>query len=258
MGRPPKKAGEKRQLFSVRFDPAEREAVEAAADKSGRSVGAEIEARVKATLGFDEEGLALISAIGSEIQEIQKGFNGKRWHKDLTVWSAVVDMFRTGPIMATNPDNPSDDEAVSKAYAAYQEAYDRRQAIIDDVAHIGVAWLSDPKPKSRPKSQGLFGNALAGLVDGRLAEKAAIKAISDDETRRTLSEIHDEVCSADDEVASLEAEWIAQLRLYWDAEREGRAWNRARQKRKAQQAFEQGEPVDYFHLSGTDPWFLKS
>ncbi|MEC7819188.1 MAG: hypothetical protein VX454_11075 [Pseudomonadota bacterium] len=264
MGRPPKKAGEKRQLIGARFDPTDRHAIETAAEKSGRSAGAEIEARVKATLAFDEEGLRFLAEIGQEILDIQRGLGGqKAWHEDLKKWSAVTHMLRTGPIMRRNPDQPHDDEIVSAAYNRFRELQSERRQLVEAANQSGLAWIEDPAPKK--SGSGIFGSKtrLGGILgaavnkfalDPRVSERSAIEAISDPDAQAAAIEAHDRLRQLDSDVADAREAWSETLQPYWEAEREGRAWNKHRQMKRAQDAFDRGDPVDVYQLSGMDPW----
>ncbi|MBY6219021.1 DUF4062 domain-containing protein [Qipengyuania aquimaris] len=253
---PAKKDSEKRKLIGARFDPEDRATVGKFAKEAGISPGAEVEKRVKATLAFDEEGLALIAEIGAEIREIQEGLGGsKPWHKNLKKWSAVTDMLRTGPIMDRNPDSPADDEAVKAAYSTVTDLQDERQAIIDEVAQHGLAWKSEPRSQTGKRGGGILG-AFA-ILDTREGERALLNKLDDGPEKDALIQAHSKVVELDLKVSEAKGAWISLLSNYWDAEAEGRNWNRERQRVKAKAAWDRGEQVDFYRLSGQDPWNLK-
>jgi hypothetical protein len=256
--RPPKNESEKRQLIGARFDPADREKIVDYAASAGISPGAEVEKRVIATLAFDEEGLRLIAEIGAEIQAIQAGL-GKRWHKDLKTWAAVMDMFRTGPMMQRNPDQPLDDDVVTAAYEAFKVLCDQRQKLIEAANEAGWQWTAEPKPKTKqPQSGGLFANALAVFaLNPRKTERDYILTFPDSEGRDKVLEAHDSLLALDQQIDDAERAWIAALAPYWEKEEEGRKWNRRRQRDKAKARMAAGEDFNMMHLTAADPWDWK-
>lgn len=259
MPRPAKSDNEKRQLIGARFDPEAREALVHFATKAGISPGAEVERRVLTTLAFDEQGLQLIAEIGAEIQAIQAG-TGKRWHKDLMTWAAVMDMFRTGPMMQRSPDNPQDDEVVTEAYAHFRDLSDKRQTLVEAATASGWTWALDPKPRNAlsPKG-GIFGNALAMFAaNPREAERSYILSLPEGEGRDKVIEAHEHLCALDAEIADAERAWLAALAPYWDKEDEGRKWNRRRQRDRARAQMAAGEDYNVMHLTATDPWQWKN
>lgn len=259
MPRPAKIESEKRQLIGARFDPAPRKQLVDYAESAGISPGAEVEKRVLATLAFDEQGLQLIAEIGAEIQAIQAG-TGKRWHKDLMTWAAVMDMLRTGPMMQRSPDNPQDDEVVMDAYGRFRELSDERKKLVEAATSAGWTWTLDPKPRNAlTPSGGLFGNALAAFAaNPREAERNFIMSLPDNEGRAKVVEAHEHLCSLDEEIADAEREWLAALAPYWDKEDEGRKWNRRRQRDRARAQMAAGEDFNLTHLTATDPWQWKN
>lgn len=257
MPRPAKKETEKRKVIAPRFDPEDRKAIEDYAALSSRSAGAEVERRVRATLAFDEEGLSLLEELGSEIAEIEAGLGGsKRWHQQLKKWSAVVDMFRTGPIMRRNPDSPDNDPAVEEAYRRVSELEKKRKDLVAEASQIGLAWLEDPKRNAL--APGVVGNALASFsFNPRAAERTTLENLPATEARDYMIGLHEQVCALDQEITDARRSWTTLLAHYWKVEREGRKWNRERQQAKAREAFQRGERVDYYQLTGRDPWQLE-
>ncbi len=258
MGRPPKASNEKRQQIGARFSPEDRARIDDWAEKAGRSAGAEVERRVLATLDLDDEGLQLIEDIGREIVAIQRGLNGKRWHKSVKVWSAVAHMLRTGPIMEHRPEDPMDDEAVQDAYRVYSGYDEQRRELVSKVASAGVAWLEDPMPPNAlmPSEDGIFGrsyNALA-YIKPRERERRAIEALDDDDHKDALLYLHGKLCELDEQVREAKAAWVELLSDHWNEESEGHAWSRQRQMEQARQAKAQGRPYSFYHLTGVDPW----
>jgi hypothetical protein len=263
MGRPPKADSDKRKLIGARFDPVDKSQIEAFAEASGRSAGSEVERRVMATIDLDEAGLELIEEIGREIAAIQRGMNGKRWHKDLVVWSAVTHMLRTGPIMGRRPDSPNDDEAVQEAYQKLSALKYQRKELVAGVSRLGIAWVEEPPTQQNalarysPVTSGLFGNAFANIppVNPRERERRAIEAAPEgDKVREELLSLHKMLCDLDQQIGEANTAWSNLLADYWMAEREGRDWNRNRQRDRAHQLRKEGLPADYYQLTGTDPW----
>lgn len=263
MPRPPKEDSEKRRLIGARFDPGVREKLDSYTAESGRSAGAEVERRVRATIALDEAGLELIESICSEIAEIESAHEGRRWHEDLVVWSAVVHMIRTGPIMLHRPESPNDDEVVSRAYKRLEELEGRRKHLLDQAADCGLAWLERPNTQRAGQSGGRLGlsggrGLLGGnvAVDARKAERATIESLEASLEKDELARLHEQLCVLDGEIEEAKAKWTGYLRTYWDAEEEGREWNRRRQMARAQKAFREGGDFDMHQLGGADPWHL--
>lgn len=271
MPMPAKKDSEKRKLIGARFDPPDRERIEEFARESGISPGSEVEKRVKATLGFDDEGLRLIAEWGEEIQLIQRGLGGsKPWHKDLKKWSAVTDMLRTGPIMRRNPDRPEEDEAVADAFARLNELEAERSAIIQEAREVGIAWTDNPQGRKllpkRAEVRNLFRgknvaprpNALSPFnFTPRDSERRLLKDLPEGSAKASLIDMHARLEVLDEEIIEARNAWTSLLSDYWDKEDEGRKWNRARQMANAKEAFDAGEPYDFYQLTGGDPWNLK-
>lgn len=257
MPRPPKSDSEKRQLIGARFSPEHRKQLVDYADAAGISPGAELEKRAVATLAFDEEGLELIAEIGAEIQAIQAGL-GKRWHKDLKTWSAVMDMFRTGPMMSRNPDPAEHDDVVKEAYERYRALVEERTQVINSVSEIGLSWSQEPKFKAGRAAGGLLGMASGSLsIDLREAERKIIETIEDEALKLKLLELHEGLRALDSQIEDADKEWSNSLALYWNAESEGRSWNRKRQRDRAIANMRAGEPFNLTHLSASDPWDWK-
>lgn len=258
MARPAKQESEKRQLIGARFDPDVREKLDSYITESGRSAGAEVERRVRATIDLDEAGLRLIETISSEIAEIQTAHGDRLWHEDLVVWSAVAHMLRTGPIMLSRPESPNDDPTVAKAYEKVKELKNQRKGLIEQAAAHGLAWLENPKHKELG-NMGLFGKVGPVTVDARKTERATIDSLDDSPGKDKLAKLHQRVCELDKKIEEADAKWTEYLRPYWDGEREGRQWNRTRQMERASKALKEGryKDVDLCQLAGTDPWFAK-
>lgn len=259
MPRPTKSDSEKRQLIGARFDPEHRKQLVDYANSAGISPGAEVEKRILATLAFDEQGLHLISEIGAEVQAIQAG-TGKRWHKDLMTWAAVMDMLRTGPMMQRNPDDPNEDDVVIDAHRQFRQLSDKRQKLVDAAVEAGWNWSPDPKPRKQTGglSGALFGMAQAPFARGtREAERNYIESLPDGEGKTMVLKLHDQLCDLDEKVAEAEQAWVAALVPYWDKEDEGRKWNRRRQRDRAKALMEAGEDFNMMHLTASDPWQWK-
>lgn len=252
MARPKKKDGDKRKAVSFRLDGEAFQHLETAAQSNGHSLGAETERRLAALVGADEQTVQLLSSIAKEIAEIERTQRKGRWHKALTSWAAVAHMLRTGPIMLTRPEAAGDDEIVTAAYDAWQALVSERTKIIDTVAEIGITWTQQPfVPKGL--GSGLFASG-ARPLDIRAAERKLIAALDDAEAEAVLIEKHDRVQELDREIEKAKDAWWQETAPYWEAEKEGQEWNRARQQRNAREAMEQGQPFDMAQLGGLDPW----
>jgi hypothetical protein len=92
-GRPAERGEAKRSPINMRTTPATRAALEAAAERGGRSLAQEIEQRLERSIEQERQlggpqTAALISAILSDIAAIEE-ITGDRWYKDIKTFGAV-------------------------------------------------------------------------------------------------------------------------------------------------------------------------
>lgn len=243
MGRRQLNEEEKRKLLSARFDPGVAKSLEAHAQESGRSIPAEIEARIEATIALDKEGIDLFAQISSEIEAIRRRNKGNRWHKDLTTWAATVEMMAIGPIQDVKPLHPVDAEAQEEAWRPLAEIYQRQHSIVKQLAVLGIH-VSHMR-------------VIRGLLrlNNRNLEKAAIEAIEGNENRDVAAELHLRLCALDDAHDAALTEFELTMGPYREAEREGRELYREHLHTKAKQARDEGRSFKMPHLLEVfTPW----
>lgn len=236
MGRRQLNEEEKRKLLSARFDPGVAKSLEAHAKDSGRSIPAEIEARIEATIALDKEGIDLVAQISSEMDAIRRRNKGNRWHKDLTTWAATVEMMAIGPIQDVKPLHPVDAEAQEQAWSPLAEIYERQHSIVKQLAVLGIHVSHN--------------RLIRGLLrlNSRNLEKAAIEAIEGKEDRDVAAELHQRLCALDDAQDAAMAEYELAMGPYREAEREGRELYREHLHSKARQARDEGGSFNIRHL----------
>ena len=121
-------------------------------------------------------------------------------------------------------------------------------------------WVEDPTPRNRTNRKGLFGSGPTGgllgsyVLDPRASEQAAIDAISSEVVREAALHAHSVLKRLDAKINAARQAWVETLEPYWQTEREGREWNKERQRRNAKAALERGEPADFYQVEGIDPW----
>ena len=245
MGRRPKDDSEKRKLIGARFDPEAFDFIERQASANGRSVGAEVEARVAATIGLDAEGLELAGMIAREIAIIQK-ITGKRWHRDLKTWAAVKEMLERGPIDERRPDRPQDDEALNAAFERLKTLKDERRRIVDQFAEVGLAIMEDPTSKVNA----FFINALAAMDGGRSVARTTIEGAPESNDKVTALRLLDRLLELDVLIPQADKELNDLLTPYVDAGAEGALLYRERLKREAERRRDAGDDYSPMHLAG--------
>lgn len=238
MGRRSLSEDKKRQPMSARFDPAVKERLLAEAEANGRSIPAEIEARVVATLGLDLAGLELVTRVAAEIAALSRRNLRKRWHIDLTGWAAVAEMMADGPIQEMRPDAPLRDEVVQAAFIPLLDTYNLKAPIVAKLAEIGVTVALERK--------------IRGLLrlDNRGFERSAINAIPDPALRKESIALHDELTALDDAYDEQVKAYEEAMQPYRDAERAGREMYRNHIQDEALRRRDRGEPFDVKHLLG--------
>lgn len=101
-GRKPEGDEVKRSAVAVRTTPAIKARLAEAAQEAGRSVTQEIEARLEASMAYDQpertpETIRLLGALAADIERAEK-LTGKRWHRDLRTWAMVREALAEGEI----------------------------------------------------------------------------------------------------------------------------------------------------------------
>lgn len=217
---------EKRKQVAVRLSPQARERIARLAVANGTSVGAEVEQLALDQLAYleetDEQTRALIAKIADKIAEMQKLAKG-RWYKNLTAWAAVSQAL-SGILDSERPEKPSDDEFVAAVQSRRMEAISARSLIVLRLSELGFAVQLDPRPTpllGSPRRLGMFGQTTAGGTS-RTWEQSAIDAIPDEDHRKTVQQVFDQLRSADAKIEDLDKEWAEAMAPFWKAEQEGR------------------------------------
>lgn len=107
-GRKPEGDEVKRSAVAVRTTPTIKARLAEAAEEAGRSVTQEIEARLEASLAYDQpertpETIRLLGAVAADIERAEK-LTGKRWHKDVVTWAMVREAMAEGEIERQCPE----------------------------------------------------------------------------------------------------------------------------------------------------------
>ncbi|MFY7835774.1 MAG: hypothetical protein ACOVQ0_05785 [Novosphingobium sp.] len=241
MGRSKLKDEDKRRIMSARFDPPVARSIEAHAKASGRSIPAEIEARVKATITLDEQGLALLDRLAGELEIICRRNKGLRWHKDLTTWAATAEMMAIGPIQDMKPTNPVDAEVQEAALQPLHDIYQKQDALVWKLAQLGV-----PVARTR-KIGGLL------KLNSRDLERAGIDRIPSSDDRAKAVALHEMLSALDDDYDRVFATYQMEMAPYEQAIEEGRALYRDHLMSEAAQASSEGREFNSLHLLGIFP-----
>lgn len=230
MARPKLPEDEKRQLHSFRLDPADRKAVQEAAEAEGLSFPAAAEKYIKAGLSLyrhplmDENLTSIFADILDEMQEVQRRNNDKPWFKDLTTWAACKMIFAKGPFARRNPDDWKNVPAISALWSRVSAARQSKQEAINLLEGLGVR-VSPEKMRDPIGRRGLFGNAnrntLLAPTDMRISERRAIDAVEDNATREQAVAIFGIVEKLDADEAEAMKQWYNQVQNYTEAEKEG-------------------------------------
>lgn len=236
MARAKLKAEEKRKLMSARFDPPVARHIEAHAKASGRSIPAEIEARICATIALDQEGLALVERVISEMEALRRRNRGLRWHKDLTTWAATAEMIAIGPIQDMKPMNPVDADVQEAAQQPLHEIYYKQDALVWKLGQLGVT-------VARTRSIG-------GLLrlNSRDLERAGIDKISASQDRDQAIAIHEMLIALDDAHDQALLSYKEAMEPYEKAEEQGRELYRDHLTSEAARAQAEGRPFNWLHL----------
>lgn len=230
MARPKLPDDEKRQLHSFRLDPADRKAVQEAAEAEGISFPAAAEKYIKAGLSLyrhplmDEHLTKIFTDILDEMQEVQRRNYDKPWYRDLTTWAACKMIFAKGPFARRNPDDWKDNPKIAELWAAVTASRKSKQEAINLLSSLGI--IVNPEKYYYPAGRrGMFGfqpnNALAGPFDNRISERRSIEAIENEVERAQAMAIFGIVERLDGDEAEAMDRWHKQVSDYTEAEKEG-------------------------------------
>ncbi len=236
MGRPKMKAEEKRRLVSARYAPSVVDKLKALAKANGRSVPAEIEARILATIELDDVGLQLVSDISSEIEALRRRNKGKRWHADVQTWAATAEMLALGPVQDFKPGYDADEECQKQAWAPLAAIRDEQREYIDRLADLGISVARAREIRGLLK------------LDSRSRERSRIVAIQDDSLRESALTAHSKLCQLDDSYDAALAEYRETMRPYWEIEEVGRQMYREHLHEEARISKLRGNPFKWSHL----------
>jgi len=264
MARPRKQDQEKRHALSIRLDGITKESLERSAGEACRSLGAEVERRIVATLGLDETGLELVSKIAAEIRLLQYG-KSKPWHRDLKLWSAVSEMMRWLPPAENRPDNPKDDEFFLAALEDHDRLTEKRRQKLVELGDLGLllpeepfrymppaAALSDKSETGQPR----LGPFLEGMRLGNSREmaKRTLDTLEPSPACELAYRLLAEVVGLDEQVTAAFDRLRQQLAPFEEAEREGRLIYRSRLQAEAQRRRAEGLAYNYLHSIGSFEW----
>lgn len=252
MGRPPKKLEEKRQIATFRLDPDDRENLAKRAKQSGRSLASEIESRVKATLALDAAGVDLVARIGAEIEAIQKQAKGKeRWHNDLTLWSAVREMLRRGPIEEMKPSDWRNDPEANEAFKVFSVRAEERREHLKALAKVGINLPEEPYAVAFSTMAGRSGiSGLGHALDPRRIMRQTLDSMSEGPERSLGLSMLDRLEELDAAVEEAKAEWLSHMDTWWASENEGRDIYRERLTEIARNKERDGEEYNPSHRHG--------
>ncbi|GAA4642439.1 hypothetical protein GCM10023115_05730 [Pontixanthobacter gangjinensis] len=236
LGRPKLKAEEKRKLVSARYAPSVVAKLRACAEVSGRSVPAEIEARILATIDLDDKGLELAASISSEMESLRRRNKGKRWHADITTWAATAEMLALGPIQDFKPSHDVDEECQEEAWAPLAKIREEQGVYISQLAEFGIAVARAREIRGLLK------------LNSRNREYARITAIEEDDLREQALKAHEELCQLDDAYDTALAAFRLTMQPYWDAEEVGRKIYRDHLHEEARISKLRGNPFRWSHL----------
>lgn len=223
MARPKLPDDEKRQLHSFRLDPADRKAVQEAAEAEGLSFPAAAEKYIKAGLALyrhpamDEPTEKVFIAILDELYALQQRNKNHRWWKTAKAWAAANEVFKSGPFARLNPDKWNDDDAVNEAWRVVGEIRESKKNTISILQRLGITINPDTTLKHGNALLGMLGNA----VDLRKSERAAIDGMENEEDRGVAIALFSVVERLDKEEAKAFEDWRAALRPFLQAEVEG-------------------------------------
>jgi len=222
MARPKLPDDEKRQLHSFRLDPADRKAVQEAAEAEGISFPAAAEKFIKAGLGLyrhpamDEPTEKVFVAILDELYALQQRNHNHRWWKTAKAWAAAKEVFKRGPFARLNPDGWNEDETANDVWRIVSEIQESKKNTISVLQRLGIAINLEPKGR---------GNALMGMfghtTDHRTSERMTIEAMEKGEDREVALTLFNVIERLDKEEEEAVEKWRQAIRPFLQAELEG-------------------------------------
>ncbi len=249
MGRPPMKDEDKRKLISFRLSPHDLKQIEAYANAGGRSLAAEIERRLLATINLDEQGVQLVGEVNNQIAALEREEHGDRWHSTLTLWSAVKELLAHGPVEDHRPHKWTDDPEASEAYGVWSKLDEERKGVISALRAYGFP-ISENGPEVKRKLS-IFGqtpNALLPMDGGRAMARIVAEQAPESEDRTEALRLLDRLAELDKDVEDARAAWVEHLEAFWKDEETGKQLTRRLLQREAQERQAQGKPYNVLHL----------
>lgn len=146
-GRPPERGESKRAPISMRTTPAIRAALEAAAERGGRSLAQEIEQRLERSVAADENAgsaatAAFLASITADIGAIEAA-TGQGWTTDLRTFGAV--RYAIAEAIADLMPVPEDYAARVRDAIAEQKAVGVASNLVEDILSGGpMSSMFDP------------------------------------------------------------------------------------------------------------------
>lgn len=253
MGRPPMKPEDKRQSITFRLDPEIKKGIQEQAEANGRSVTAEMEARLTALEAFDGKGVELVRAFGQEltiIHRLTRGMTAKPWHRSLKAWAAFKEMFARGPLLETRPDNWTEDEDLLEERDNITVLRLRRLKLVHEIQAMGVLIVEDHRVKQDGKSRGLFA-AILGTPSPREITRQSLEILPDSDDKTRVLELLQQVQQLDGEIEAAEESFSSKMQWYANAEKEGRDLYREHLHDVAKRMESEGKPynfIDRFRL----------
>lgn len=247
MARPRLPEDEKRQLHSFRLDPADRKAVQEAADAEGISFPAAAEKYIKAGLALyrhpamDERTAQVMVEILDQLSALQKRNNGNRWWKTAKAWAAANEVFKAGPFARLNPDKWNDDDKVKEAWQLVSDIRENKREAISILHRLGIVVSPDAKPIRKNSLLGMFGHKF----DPRGPERAKIEEIEDAQERQSALAIFAIVESADKNEAEALEVWRHEIGPFLKAEAEGAELYRSYRRDVVKEQLARGELPHY-------------
>lgn len=234
--------------MTLRLAGANREKIERAANDSSRSIAAELEARVLATIDLDYTGIRLIEQIAAGLQIAAKVTGEPDWHATLTSWGAAREMLYRGPIEAFRPYKITDDPELDEAMRHHFDLRNERRRIVTELSELGVAVPEEPNSATPPKRPGLFGLGLA--LNSREIWRGKVAALEESEERNRALELIDRLVTLDSEIEDAWTECQNQIEGFRKDEDEGRDAYRRQLQETARRRREAGEDFSMSDLFG--------
>lgn len=251
-GRPALPEAERRQQIGVRTAPSLKADLERAAAENGRSVAQEAELRLVQSFEAERqaggrETARLLSMLANEIALIEMRTR-KAWHRDLTTWAAVAEMFSKGPLRRLRPDRYNDDEVVGEAWSALWKVRQQKEPLLNELRNEGL-FAEDLPDTSTTSRRGIFGAMMFSDKESLLNRtplRRAIQARADlsDDHKERVEGLVDKLVSLDaDERVAIKAHRDA-LQPYFDAEHRGRELYAVQLREAVSRARAEGQPFN--------------